>query len=271
MILREMATLWAGANFPRPDVQDYFVQRLDQAIKRQVTCSFVIGCKLTKDNKPYLVYGFRGELFVFELSSEQTARLGLNEEGMRCGESLQPAEWNAIAPSVRLESVKVDSSRALNREARIAGSLSYHSDRTFLEPLALHVVCEPAGCGCTTLYHHLSLLLQPEGNLKFIVDRLGDLKNRQGEKFVGIVPLFFQIWTAGELQNPQPASPAFPKQPPDHMRRAHFDPRTRLPSPAHVALPETPRAQPPRLDRPISDIRAVLVDVVGGDGSLHEG
>jgi hypothetical protein len=269
MVLREMATLWAAANFPRPDVQAYFVQQLDQAIQRQVTCSFVIGPKLTKDNKPYLVYGFRGELFVFELTSEQIARLGLKDEGMRCGEGLQPAEWNPIEPRIRLESIKVDGSPTLNREARIAGSLSYHSDRTFLGPLALHVVCEPAGCGCTTLYHHFSLLLQPKGDLKFIVDRLGDLKNRQGEIFLGIVPLFFQIWTAGELQNPQPR-PAFPKQP-DHLQQMLLDPRTRLPSPAQVALPETPRAQAPRLDRPISDIRAVLVEVVGGDGSVRQG
>jgi hypothetical protein len=262
MILREMATLWAESNFPRPDVQAYFVQRLDQAIQRQVTCSFIIGCKLTKDNRPYLIYGFRGELFVFELSSEQTARLGLKEDGMRCGEGLQPAEWSAIEPSVRLENISVESSRTLNREARIAGSLSCHSERTFLEPLALHVVCEPPGCGCTTLYHHLPLLIRPGGDLKFIVDKLGELKDRQGGKFVGVVPLFFQIWTAAELQGPQPASPAFPGPTPVHAKPTGFEPRNRLPTSVRLALPEASQRQPVKLDRPISDIRAVLVDVV---------
>lgn len=70
-MLREMATLWVRANVPYADIQAIFVEHLENAIRRQVTCSFTIGHKLTKSNRPFLVYGFRGELFVFELSSEQ--------------------------------------------------------------------------------------------------------------------------------------------------------------------------------------------------------
>lgn len=262
MILREMAALWAGANIPRADVQATFIQRLEQAIQRRVTCSFTIGRKLTKSDRPFLVYGFRCELFVFELSPEQAIRLGLREDGMRCGDSVRPADWNAIEPSVRLENIKVESATELSRDARITGSLSYRSEQFFSEPLALHVVCDPLGRGCRTLYHHLSLLMQPAGDLKFAVDKLGDLADKQGEKFVGIVPLFFQIWTAAELQGPQPASPAFPRPTPFHAQPTGFEPRNRLPTSVRVALPEPSQRQPLKLDRPISDIRAVLVEVV---------
>jgi hypothetical protein len=263
MILREMATLWVRANIPYADVQAIFVQHLENSIRRQVTCSFTIGHKLTKSNRPFLVYGFRGELFVFELSPEQAHRLGIKETEIRCADSIRPATWNqAIEPMVRLDNIRVEGSTSLDRESRITGSLSYRSERSFLEPLALRVVCDPPGRGCTTFYHHLSLLKQPEGDMKFATDKLGDLTNKQGEKFVGIVPLFFQIWTAAELQNPQPASLAFPKPTPVHVQPAGFEPRNRLPSSARVAVSEPSSAQPPKLDRPISDIRAVLVDVV---------
>lgn len=262
MILREMATLWAGANIPCADVQATFIQRLEKAIQRRVTCSFIIGRKLTKSNKPFLVYGFRGELFVFELSPEQATRLGLKEDRMRCADSVRPAAWNAIEPSVRLENIKVESSTELSREARITGSLSYRSEQFQSEPLALHVVCDPPGRGCRTLYHHLSLLMQPEGDLKFAVEKLGDLADKQGEKFVGIVPLFFQIWTAAELQGPQPASLEFPRPTPVHTQSTGFEARNRLPASVRVALPEPPQPQPLKLDRPVSDIRAVLVDVM---------
>lgn len=263
MILREMATLWARANIPYAEVQATFDRHLEDAIRRQVTCSFTIGPMLTKSKRPFLVYGFRGELFVFELSSEQANRIGIKENGLLCGDSVRPATWNqAIEPMVRLDNISVESSTALDREARITGSLSYRSEQFFSEPLALRVVCDPPGRGCTTLYHHLSLLKQPEGDMKFAVDKLGDLTNKQGEKFVGIVPLFFQIWTAAELQGPRPASPAFPKPMPVHVQPAGFEPRNRLPASARVAVPEPSPAQPPKLDRPISDIRAVLVDVV---------
>lgn len=263
MVLREMATLWAAANIPRADVRANFVQRLDEAIKRRVTCSFTIGRKLTKSQRPFLVYGFRGELFVFELSREQATRLGVQENGMLCGDSLRPAVWNQpVEPIVRLENVKVESSTELDREARITGSLSYRSGQSFLEPITLHVVCDPPGRGCRTLYHHLPLLMQPEGDLKFTLDKVGDLTDKQGETFVGITPLFFQIWTAAELQSPASAIPAFIAPPPIHAQPTRFDPRNRLPAGARVAMPQPAPAPSSQHDRPISDIRAVLVNVV---------
>jgi hypothetical protein len=262
MILREMATLWARTNIPYAEIQTIFFRHLEDAIRRQVTCSFTIGPMLTKSNRPFLVYGFRGELFVFELSPEQANRLGIKENGLHCGDSVRPATWNqAIEPMVRLDNISVESSTALDREARITGSLSYRSERNFLEPLALRVVCDPPGRACTTFYLHLSLLNKPEGDIKFATEKLGDLTNKHGEKFVGIVPLFFQIWTAGEFQNPHTARPAIPTPTPARAQPTNFTPRNRLPASARVAMSEQSPAQP-KLDRPISDIRAVLVDVV---------
>lgn len=104
--------------------------------------------------------------------------------------------------------------------------------------------------------------MQPEGDMKFATDNLGDLKNKLGEKFVGIVPLFFQIWTAAELQKPAAAIPAFLTPPPVHASSTRFDPRNRFPATAHVALPHLAQPQVPPPDRPVSDIRAVLVNVV---------
>jgi len=114
-----------------------------------------------------------------------------------------------------------------------------------------------------TLFHHLSILMQPAGDMKFTLSKLGDLPNKHGEKFVGIVPLFFQVWTAAESQGASPVSPSA------HLHTAGapipptgYQPRNRLSPPNRVVVPEPARDESPKPDRPISDIRAVLVNVV---------
>ena len=71
MIVRELAAAWLQANCPRRDMQENFLQHLDQSLQGRLNCSFIIGRDLTVAGKPFLVECFGGEFFAFELTPAQ--------------------------------------------------------------------------------------------------------------------------------------------------------------------------------------------------------
>ena len=251
MILHEMATAWAQANCVSVDVQNDLLRQLDRAVQRNVSCSFTIGDSLTKSRKPYLISCFSGEFFVFELTRSQVARLGMKDNELDCSPSARRETHGMFAePHVWLQEVNVDRAAALNGEVPITGSLSYRAEQSILQPLEIRVVCEPLGRDSVTLLHRLSQLAPREGTVKFTLRKIADLLARGGKAYTGVVPLFFQIWTANQraghrlpgpaLDMPTPGSPEAP--------------------PSSISLP--PSNPPAVPEKPISDIRAVLVDVV---------
>ena len=84
MILRELAAGWVQANCPRSDVQENFLQYLDDAMESRVNSSFMIGRKLIGSGKPFWVWCFRGEVFAFELTPQQAARLQVADSLVVC-------------------------------------------------------------------------------------------------------------------------------------------------------------------------------------------
>jgi hypothetical protein len=261
-MLRDMVTTWARANCPTVEVQEYLLRHLDQATQRSVSCSFTIGESLTKAGRPYMVRCFHGEFFVFELSLSQVARLGLKDNEVAYAESPchEPQVLNAD-PIVCLQDVAVDQAAALSREVPITGTLRYQAKRVLLQPLSIRVVCEPSSRNSITLSHHLYHLAPREGAVNFSMQPLGNCIGREGKPFVGIVPLFFQIWTEAELQ--QPALPE-PFKGTSFGKPANQRARTQPGMPTHLCPPPSndraPQSAAQAL-RPVSDIRAVLVDV----------
>jgi hypothetical protein len=111
------------------------------------------------------------------------------------------------------------------------------------------------------LSHHLFHLAPREGTVKFALQPLGELLNGEGKLFVGLVPLFFQIWTEAEL--PGPALPE-PFQGTAFGKPANQRARTQPGIPTHhyppLSIDHSPQSAA-EVPRPVSDIRAVLVDV----------
>ncbi len=261
-MLRDMVTTWARANCPTVEVQEYLLRQLDQAMQRNVSCSFTIGQSLIKTERPFMVRCFRGEFYAFELTLSQVARLGLKDDELAYSEGVSPEPLVSNAePIVCLLDVAVDQATPLSREAPITGTLRYQAKQVLLQPLAIRVVCEPSSRNSKTLRHHLFHLAPREGVVKFVLQPLGNLINREGKPFVGIVPLFFQIWTEAELPGPVLPEPfkgtAFGKT-------ANQRPRTQPGMPTHhyppLSIDHDPQSAAQVL-RPVSDIRAVLVDV----------
>lgn len=260
MILHEMATIWALANCSSAKVQTNFVEQLIQATLRQVNCSFAVGRKLTKSKKPYLVYCFSGELFVFELSPDQATRLGMDANGLVYGENaLSELPIAKAEPTVLLREVKVDEAMKLDRNSPITGTLQYEAKQVSLQPVCIRAKYEPPGRNSVTKYHHLFHLAPREGTIRFSLAPIGDLPDRSDKPFAGLLPVFFRIWTDNQAQKLQ-----IPEPMPGKLGRAYrASPRT-LQAPPQMLPPGIHNPQsnsPPLPDAPISDIRAVLVDV----------
>jgi hypothetical protein len=260
-------------------------------LQRSVGCSFIIGQKLTKSAKPYLVYCFCGEFFAFQLTPRQAAQLEV-QDGMLVsarGLRLQNHEPHP-EPLVQLKNAEINNAEKLDSSSIIEGSLSFNSGQLWVMPMAIQVVCQPAGKNNMTLFHHLDHLPKGENSLRFTLPPLTDLRDRQGELFSGVVPLFIQIGIVGEPEANStlptfttPKLPTLPKQfgmqpqipvpgPPVQQRLGeHFIPPTPVPT---LMTPDT-MSFPPRLDleppsptapstnrfRSVSDIRAVLVEI----------
>lgn len=294
MILRDLATTWVRANCPRVEVQDDFLKWLDNALQRGVGCSFVVGRELTRSGHPFLVYCFCGELFAFQLTRQQAARLNPRENTLLSVRGLNEQSHgpHPEAP-VRLEKVVVDNAQALDRSARVTGAVTYRTERHWFVPLAVQAVCEPPGRTNMVFYHHLLGLPQGEGEFRFSLSPLGDLRDRKGKPFIGALPLFFQVVLAGEPEKEPPQSPS--RKPWELHQHGHRPPTpqpapskknvlgepfvtpspipvvvtadTLKPFPPMPAMPSihaphlTPAAPDPQRFRAVSDIRAVLVEV----------
>jgi hypothetical protein len=290
MILRELALAWVRANCPRADVWEEVVQRLDEALRRGVGCSFHFGPKLTKAGKPYVVYCFCGELFAFQLTPRQAARLEVQDAMLVSGRGLtQHHHEPHPEPPVRLEQVEVDRADALDRLMPIRGTLKYRTDQWWIVPLAIQAACEPAGWTCVVLYHHLDGVPRGEGTVRFLMPPPDDLRDRQGRPFAGVLPLFFQVCIVGEPEKACRAVPLGPASLPGYLPPQAIQPPKHtlasvpklgepflLPSPMPTLMtpetirfsspagpwPEEPEAGPNRVRfRAISDIRAVLVEI----------
>jgi hypothetical protein len=291
MSLRELAKIWVKANCPSKDVQNDFLKRLDDALQRGVGCSFIVGRELTKSTQPYLVYGYCGEFFAFQLTLSQATRMKVQDRMLVASLGRKPQNHDSHPePLVQLADVKVDNAEHLDRVARIAGSLSMSSGQLWAMPLAVQVVCESPGGNSVILYHHFDHLPRGKDTLRFSLPPPTDLKDNAGRPLAGLLPLFIQIGIVGEPEansklnsNGLPKAPTIGQPAPVHPSMSmpgamvqqrlgeHFVPPLPVPSiitPDTMNFPPRPNAEPLALSpepahrfRAISDISAVLVQI----------
>ena len=108
-MLRDAAIKWVRTNCTNQRFQTAFVHDLDEAISVGVNCSFIIGGALTRILNPYLLHWFAGELFLFQLTSQQAARLGVapKEARFRCDHESVPDGPTAVS-ALSLEKLDFD-------------------------------------------------------------------------------------------------------------------------------------------------------------------
>ncbi|MFO0915218.1 MAG: hypothetical protein U0795_19810 [Pirellulales bacterium] len=270
MNLREVTMNWVCANCTIQDVHRDVEVVLGRALQQGLSCSFTLGAGLIKSRKPYLIYCYNGEFYAFQLTPRQVARLGLRHDQMASGTGCRGGlSQPVVDPIVNIAGVEVNNAWALNRNLPITGTLQYQTQRPILEPIAIRGECEPPARGSIHLYHYLFSLIQLDGAIHFSLPPMGDLADHQGQAFAGVLPLFFQVWTAPELPPPLPPEPKGFGLKQDWEAPASAVPFAALPAlPARTLYPPTydpgagfgaPVVKPE--PRPISDVRAILVEV----------
>lgn len=288
MSLREIAKAWVKANCVSTDVQNEFLKRLDDALHRSVGCSFIVGQELTKSKQPYLVYGYCGEFFAFQLTPIQATRMKVQGRSLVASLGRKPQNHESHPePLVQLMDVKIDSAEHLDRSTRISGSLSISSGQLWAMPLAVQAVCSSPGSNSVILYHHFDQLPRGEDVLRFSLPPLTDLKDSAGRPFAGLLAMFIQIGIVGEPEtnsklnsNGLPKAPTYGQPAPVHPNMStpgamvqqrlgeHFVPPSPVPSlmtpdtmnfpPRSNAVPLPPLMEPSHRFRAISDVAGVL-------------
>lgn len=246
MSLRELATAWVEANCPSADVQHRFLHQLDDALSRSVGCSFVIGRNLTRSGTPYLIHCFCGELFAFQLTPRQAARLKVDDSQLISARGVNQHDHEPhLGSPVRLVQVDIDRANARDLAEPITGTLKCHMDQWWAMPLAIQAVCEPVGRTSLRMYHHLEQLPRGENVIRFRLPPIGELRDREGQPYSSVLPL-----KLGERFIPPVPVPTL------------MTPETMVaPSYPTAWHPEPESGPDPNRIRAISDIHAVLVEV----------
>lgn len=280
MSLREIVAAWARANCPREDVQASLLGSLDHSMPKQRMCTFTIGKLLTRSGKPFMVSCFGGELFAFELTDDQVKRLEVEDAMLVHSEALHAQSHRSAAnPVITIEQVVVDAAQEVDRAKPITGTLRYRSKQILSRPLVVRVALERPGRGSVTLFHYLYDLYPAQGEIRFQLRALDesyhpDPKQRSPRQ---ATPLFFQIWTTSQLgpasgapppgrapvPGTWPGAPSGPRSTPPHWMLPPLPPPVQPRStpfpPAYASSPLA--ALPDANESPLSDIRAVLVEI----------
>lgn len=207
----------------------------------------------------------------------------------------------AANPVITIEKVVVDAAHELERAQPITGTLHYRSQQMLLRPLVVRVALEHPCRGSVMLYHYVHDLFPTQGEIRFRLRALDESYRPDPEQRPPrqATPLFFQIWTTsqvgpahgttppglapvpgtwpGALSRPRSTTPHWmlpplpqPVQPMSTTFPPTYDPGP-APHSAHNSPMSTPfppafssnplAALPDANESPLSDIRAVLVEI----------
>lgn len=255
--------------------------RVDKALERGVGAWLLVGKHLTRSGKAFLIQCFCGEFFVYQLTPRQAAVMGAEPDILSSGYGVTPHHHEPRGETtVRLGEVRIELADQLMLQQSIRGRLNYSSDWTYPIPLALQVSCETVSRTSKLLYHHLGKLVAGDGVLEFSLPPIGDLDDRQGRSFRGLLPLYLQLCVVqtGGLDLLPDIAPLGTIHP-EILDVLHYIEETRPRPPEKKSSiarptglsdrPENRTAIPspgqPRMQRfwGLSDIRAALVEIIG--------
>jgi hypothetical protein len=92
-MLRDTAINWVRENCCSDKFVAGFIRTLDESLATGVNCSFVVGANLMVGGAPYLIHWFARELFMFQLSLGQAAKLGTaHPNAMRFSKGTAPID-----------------------------------------------------------------------------------------------------------------------------------------------------------------------------------
>ncbi len=194
--LRQKAVEWIKTKTQyNPDDESFarILGQIDKDVKADKYFTVALGSDLVKSGKPQLVFGFAGELFVFELSGARAKKLRLGaldaDYATAGGKRLDKRTADPVA---KLESPEIKNANRLGRKKKITGRVACQTLRARKGKYALRLSYQ-AGGSWTHQFYPLKKLPKEKGTLRFSFKSLGTGKG--GKSFAGPVAVFLDLCT----------------------------------------------------------------------------
>ncbi|HZL35763.1 MAG TPA: hypothetical protein VFC78_10675 [Tepidisphaeraceae bacterium] len=132
-MLRESLIQWTARALSRSSqgAALKILELFDADYSRGLDSHFIIGAELTNSGKPFLIHCWSHELFSFQLTDEQAARLAVPTAGFRHGNGPAPSAEHPRRPirtapaPISLDSVVIEHASALDPYAPIIAHIEY--------------------------------------------------------------------------------------------------------------------------------------------------
>jgi len=154
-----------------PPVMAMFADGLRDAITRDLQCALQLGSAVTRDQAPYWIHWFGGELFVFKLLHRQARAMNLGPHASQLRKyHFGVSDGPPAPPLLSLEKLEM---LTPTFGERIVCRCDYRLQRDPYDPAAGHVMNYGFRLDCTTpalssgsLFTRLAVALMPEGSLQ---------------------------------------------------------------------------------------------------------
>jgi hypothetical protein len=194
-MLIDAAMGWVKGNCPDPKLRADLRRKMKDALQRRIDCWFGIGPVLTRERVPYLIHCYAGELFIFQMTPEQSAAFlpRPNALGSSLDQQTPGSNRRAEQILISLSDMEVDRP-VMTPNDPVTGTVQYE------------VVGELPAAYCLRLDYQLGLpsdtswfcpeqILSGSGRIRFIFNRLADSKWPFVQTHQGPAALFLRVFT----------------------------------------------------------------------------
>jgi hypothetical protein len=174
-MLKDAAIHWVRANCTDPKLRADFSRKLKDVLQRRLNCWFAVGSALTRTGAPYMIHCFAGELFIFQLSSEQAVGLKLAPNALAESSDLCPAGFSRRSEhlAVSLSKFELDAP-VLTATDPICGVVEYEVEGEPPTAYCLRMDGLLGLCGDDVAWTMPRQTLSRSGQIRFSFSSLGE-------------------------------------------------------------------------------------------------
>lgn len=198
----DIAVMWAGTQCVIPDARAQLIEHLALTADQQRDCSALLGRALTRRGRPYLVHSVSGELFVFELSLEQTRRLKM-QRNMLVRIIGHEREERGMQPPriVSLEKLSINNNDVFHHSQPISGTLCFQMRTSYAFQLSVRLSYDsPSGPWISNRYRCPRVAVSD--TVQFSFPPFASAMSEEVRTYSGPVAVFFQL--CGQIQPDDP-------------------------------------------------------------------
>ncbi|MBY0528203.1 MAG: hypothetical protein K2R98_32710 [Gemmataceae bacterium] len=195
---RNQMVEWMKANNawgPNSGVVNTMRNEIDNDVRDNRNYCVGFGNELTRSKKPYLLYSFSGQFYVFELTDTQARELEISPRGNSYS-TLSVNRDQRVAPSlVQIAKPSIDNARGIDGTKPLTGKVSLKLLNSLPANTAVRL-CYSAGGSTSCLFHYLDNLPQKDGEVSF---SFKPINAEREKKVVGPLVVFIDLCTVRQV------------------------------------------------------------------------